>query len=76
MPLFACANCLCVENTAACNYYEQVLDSRPLCSECDPSIGLWHGKFEKKSAKGMFIDSQGHLHKQEPTHTKTLGVVL
>ena len=46
---------------------------KQLCSECGPptylsgektQYGTWHGKFEKKSAIGMFIDQSGHLWSQ------------
>lgn len=32
-----------------------------MCSECDPGIGKWHGKFEKKAAAGYLVDQSGHL---------------
>ena len=34
-----------------------------LCSACDPEIGKWHGRFERKYlAKGQFVtDRQGNL---------------
>lgn len=48
MPLFECSACHCVENTAVCNYWSQLVDEKPkICSECDPEIGKWHGKFQK-----------------------------
>lgn len=38
------------------------MDKTPfLCSECDPDIGKWHGRFAKRSAEGMFIDQSGNL---------------
>lgn len=63
MSLFECSNCHCIENTACCNYWSLVhLEKKPpLCSECDPAIGKWHGRFTKKSAEGMLIDNHGHL---------------
>lgn len=63
MPIFQCSKCGCVENTALCNYWWGVVHDKkpPLCSECDPEIGKWHGKFEKKSAKGMLLDNEGLL---------------
>jgi hypothetical protein len=51
MPLFKCSNCGCCENTALSNYWIDTMsrERKPaLCSECDPRIGKWHGKFEKQ----------------------------
>lgn len=62
MSLFCCGECLCVENTATCNYWSSFsYEQRPVCSACDPEIGSWHGYFEKRSAVGMFIDSRGYV---------------
>ena len=63
MPLFQCVKCGCIENTAVCNYWINKHKEKPLdCSECDKSIGKWHGMFEKKSAEGMLIAQDGTLH--------------
>jgi hypothetical protein len=84
MPLFACTQCGCVENTACCNYWSRTtMDKLPaLCSECDPDIGKWHGRFEKRSAAGMLIDQSGHLWSQAavedgglPSHYRIVGKV-
>ena len=50
MPLFECSKCHCVENTATANFWAEVLGDgkKPLCSECNPNIGKWHGHFEKR----------------------------
>jgi hypothetical protein len=52
MPLFKCANCGCMENTALSNYWTRFLQKTAegelppaLCSACDPRIGRWHGEF-------------------------------
>ncbi len=59
MPLFACSvpECMAVENTALSNFWsdqmqahKQQLAFHPLCSECDPRIGKWHGRFPKVRA--------------------------
>lgn len=51
MPLYECENCHAVDNTAIGNFWEQLLENKPrLCTECDPSIGKWHGKFDKITA--------------------------
>ena len=98
MPLFCCENCKCVENTALSNYASRNRDIWPveyvgkkLCSECGPShyksgeptnLGVWHGKFEKRSAVGMFIDDSGFLWSKDqidagylPKHYKIVGKV-
>jgi hypothetical protein len=48
-----------------------------LCSECDPEIGKWHGRFPKQSAKGYLIGADGFLYWKEDkvTHTKIVGEV-
>lgn len=65
MPLFCCAKCRCVENTAAANYWPAVDKGSALCSECDPAIGQWHGSFPKRSAVGMLVDQKGFLWSKE-----------
>lgn len=53
MPLFRCSKCGCADNTAtALNFWpEYYLNQKaPLCSECDPEQGEWHGSFQKRSA--------------------------
>ena len=48
MSLFVCSQCRAVDNTAVTNYWTRPKGSPPLCSECDPKIGKWHGKFSKE----------------------------
>jgi len=60
MPVFRCEKCNCVENTAVSNWVTRPYDSPALCSECDPAIGKWHGRFPKKSADGL-IEKNGFL---------------
>lgn len=57
MPLFRCQQCGCVENTALSRFWQRFVDEdfqkvdppKPaLCSECDPAIGVWHGRFPKR----------------------------
>lgn len=52
MPLFECSKCRAVDNTALGNYWwdTQHEGKPPLCAECDPEIGQWHGHFEKVTA--------------------------
>lgn len=61
MPLFRCQKCGCVENTALSNYWTRKGDPA-ICSECDPQIGEWHGRFAKKPADGYVQDRQGFIY--------------
>jgi hypothetical protein len=64
MPAFLCSQCGGVDNTACCLYHAR--RGRPaLCSECDPKIGKWHGMFEKRSAKGLLLASDGFLYDEK-----------
>ena len=49
MPLYECSKCHAVENTALTNFWwkSNGEGSPALCSECDPEIGAWHGRFPK-----------------------------
>jgi hypothetical protein len=49
MPIFACDNCGCIENTALSGYWFKTSKVK-LCSECDPAIRKWHGAFKKRKA--------------------------
>jgi len=91
MSLFRCEQCGCIENTATSNYWsrkyrrgrssaEKPGDTRLLCSECDPEIGKWHGRFPRQSANGWLIDAQGFIwhpdtDPKDITHTKILDKV-
>jgi hypothetical protein len=89
MPLFLCSKCGCYDNTAVTNYWVRTIrkikngdheESPPLCSACDPEINEWHGKFEKKSAEGMVIGSDGFLYGKDqvnslPVHITIIGEV-
>lgn len=72
MSLFKCEKCGCIENTAVSNYVINFYKKKPiLCSECDPEIGKWHGEFEKRSAIGMILDSDGFLHTKEEINSES-----
>ncbi|AUR81993.1 hypothetical protein NVP1017O_24 [Vibrio phage 1.017.O._10N.286.55.C11] len=48
MSVFKCQGCGCKENTACCNFHILASEGKKaLCSECDPKIGKWHGRFKK-----------------------------
>lgn len=84
MSLYMCRVCGCVENTACANYWCDTSDGKaPVCSECDPEIGRWHGGFPKRSAVGMLVDQSGHLWSKGqvddgmlPAHYQIMGEVL
>ena len=67
MPIFRCVKCGCVDNTATSGYWERVAmnGKEPLCSECNPEIGKWHGEFEKGSADGMLMCNDGYLYSKQ-----------
>ena len=66
MSLFQCYECGCRENTATSNFWTRQegpwrgLPSQPwmLCSACDPEIGKWHGRFERKYLGNLCINPQ------------------
>lgn len=57
MSLYVCDRCGCVENTALSNYWRRIGEGKKnrLCSECDPSIGAWHGRFPKETWDGKRV---------------------
>lgn len=68
MSLFQCEACGCRENTATSGYWFREKEGNPcagrkLCSACDPSIGQWHGQFERVFLpKGEFrTNARGNL---------------
>jgi len=49
-----------------------------LCSECDPSIGVWHGRFARTSAAGLVVDNEGFIWgsvSDAPPHSQILGQI-
>ena len=49
MVLFRCEECGVIENSALSRYNTTRYNDEPnLCSECDPYIGKWHGKFKRE----------------------------
>ena len=52
MSLFECSECHVVENTACCHYHWRKMKGEPLlCSQCDPEIDEWHGRFDRLLVK-------------------------
>jgi hypothetical protein len=71
-----------MENTALSNYWvRKVVNGKktpPLCTECDPEIGKWHGSFSKRPATGSLLGDDGFLYADEnvvqlPVHIKIVG---
>lgn len=62
MSLFQCEICGAIENTACSNYHCKSLfkETQSKCSECDPRIGKWHDRFEKRNAHehGYYTDGR------------------
>lgn len=64
MPLFICAKCGCVENTALSTYWSRNLlpyaeelkeyEDKPLCSECGMAV------FEHVSGTGAIVPGRWH----------------
>jgi len=52
VPIFACDECGCLENTALSLYWVRERGSKALCSQCDPAIGCWHGRFPRRQWNG------------------------
>jgi len=42
-----------------------------LCSECNPSVGKWHGRFKKETADGLVLATDGFLYSKEYTEHET-----
>ena len=60
MPLFECSKCRAVDNTALANFWTAFFEGAPLlCSECDPEINRWHGRFPKVTVEEYERDNPG-----------------
>lgn len=73
MSLFECTKCHCVENTSLSYYWEAALrKAEPLCSECDPDIGEWHGEFPKQNIADTKykVNEEGFLFLEKPSPAK------
>jgi hypothetical protein len=83
MSAFRCTKCGCMENTATSNYWSQKYPStengeplpekQQLCSQCDPTIGKWHGIFPRQSAKGRMLASDGFLYGKEDVASESFA---
>lgn len=72
MPIFKCEKCNMVENTAVSNFWTRPKGSPALCSECDPGIGKWHGRFERMSADGFVQKGDYLVSKEEDAFEREL----
>lgn len=67
MPLFRCSQCGVVDNTAMGTYWMAVFKKPsgepPLCTECDPTIGKWHGAFPRSHADEEFVGGDGRRYR-------------
>ena len=62
MSLFKCSECGVIENTALAMYWSRSLDGLPpLCSQCHPDIGKWHGLFPRQTPEeaGLVLNDRG-----------------
>lgn len=77
MPLFRCAKCGCVENTALSCLTMKMRrgEEDKLCSECNPMIGKWHGEFPKEPATGLILCTDGYVYEYKPRHTSVVGIL-
>jgi hypothetical protein len=58
VSLFVCEECRTIENTALSDFWLRNVDGgkgRALCSACDPDIGKWHGRFERRTYDGSQV---------------------
>ena len=82
MSLYRCSKCDVIENTALGGFwaqqiaaYEASVKHEPLCSQCDPEIGEWHGQFPRRGVTAEYVvDARGFLWKAEQSEKmKHLG---
>ena len=76
MSLYLCSACGCWDNTGLTDYWvRQSMRLPALCSDCSPGL-VWHGHWEKESARGMLIDRRGFLWRpQELMQIRNLEIV-
>lgn len=59
MPLFKCAQCGYLENTALGDYWHDPAERPALCSQC--STGTWHGEFQRRTPEEAGYVPQGDV---------------
>ncbi len=80
MPIFICSKCEVIDNTALSGYWTRGFDlpegtekPAPLCSQCDPEIGKWHGAFPRlKIRKDHVVGPDGFVHQENDPYLKRL----
>lgn len=79
MPIYLCSKCGMMENTALSHYWTRYWNAPkeapppPLCSECDPEIGKWHGAFERKPiSKDHVVGPDGFVYGKDDPYLKRL----
>lgn len=70
MPIFRCEKCNVAENTAVSHFASRAPGSPALCSQCDPEIGKWHGRFPRMSADEFVQKGQYLISKEEDAFEK------
>lgn len=85
MPIFRCSKCGMVDNTAISGYWcwvnhwpegatdaSQMEKRPPLCSQCNPEIGQWHGRFPRftPESEGYVEAPDGFLYKPDDEYLK------
>lgn len=56
MSIFRCSKCGYVDNTALTNHYKVLVNGAdPLCSECDPDLAKWHGRFKRMTPEELNV---------------------
>lgn len=75
MSIFKCSKCGVMENTAVSNYWSREKGSSPLCSQCDPEIGKWHGVFLRKPVPQGYVEgTDGFIYDPDDPYLKRIGM--
>jgi hypothetical protein len=87
MSIFRCTKCGVIDNTAVSGYWswvhhypegatdvKEMVKRPPLCSECNPEIGKWHGRFPKMTpeSEGLVEGPDGFLYHPDDKYLKEL----
>ena len=78
MPkFFKCDKCECIESINLCHYWSNRIQKKQLlCSQCDPEIGKWHNRIEKKSAIGIPVNyDECYGYFLDPTSQEIINII-